>query len=142
MTDHPEIRGLVLDVLAHPDDPARKLILADRLEDGGADALAHAYRWMAARKKHPHERTHYPAKDGETPRRVPAAYRWAWHPDTLPAYRLRADRIPPSAVLPRLAYLAVGPASDQRLFPEFDEAVFALALGLEKLRKHHEATPS
>lgn len=132
--------ALLSAVLAEPGEPAHKLAMADLLLEEGADALAHAYRWMAARRKHPHHRTHYRlwSPEGETLRRVPADYSWAWWPPTVPDRVKSRERVYDVNKLPRLAFLATGRNRDRHLFGSFEEAVLALALGLDRMRVEFE----
>lgn len=131
------VYGAVID---QPLDPVHKLAYADILEEEeGADALAHAYRWMAGRGKHPHHRTHYRHPD-QALRKVPEAYSWAWWPAWVPSNVRSREVIHDRHVLPRLVFLAVG-GRDHLFCGSFDEAVMSLAYGLERMRLEREANP-
>lgn len=64
MTDHDTKQALIQGVIDNPTDNDRKLILADWLEEHGEGDLAHAFRWAAAKDRHP--------------RRSPAGKNYLW----------------------------------------------------------------
>lgn len=128
------MRSILSDTL----DPLHKLAYADILDEEGATALAHAYRWMAARDRHPHRRTHY--RTGHPWRKVPEQYGWAWWPTWAPSHVCSREVIRDANKLPRLVFLACGAGRGREhlFFGSFEEAVDALAFGLEKMRQDYE----
>ena len=53
MPADPDCAALFRGVLAAPSDPLPKLVLADWLDEHSKPVMAHAFRWCAARGRHP-----------------------------------------------------------------------------------------
>ena len=135
--------ALLRAILDDPADDLPRLAYADALEERGDPVLAHAYRWMAARGKRPHERMYYLHQDGDRKWRskVPDAYRWAWWPEWTHSSVRSREVIHDCHTLPRLVFLAVSRNRKHYFCGSLDDAVAALADGLELMRAQREANP-
>jgi uncharacterized protein (TIGR02996 family) len=113
-------------------DPTPILVLADWLEEQGADELAHAWRWIARRGYRPGKRTRPLA-------RIP----WAWwhgtsHEMESHPWDLADLRSHPEARLPMLLFRAMGlrgTAGPHIYCRSLVDAVRRLAKGLQVLRE-------
>ncbi len=123
--------AFVADVLRNPQDATPKQVYADRLDEHGRPDLAVAYRWMAARGRHPGLR------------RWPRARKpWAWWHERSLAMEYPAEhddiRRCPAAVLPPLVFRAFGPEdvlAAHAYSKTFEECVRGLADALKRLRE-------
>ena len=122
-------------------DPLHKLAYADVLEEAGRSALAYAYRWMAGWGKHPHRRAYYRNPDGSLRSKVPEQYGWAWWSVWTPSSVRSRELVHDRNTLPRMVFLAVARNRDHLFCGSFDDAVAALAAGLELMRTQREASP-
>lgn len=122
--------------------PGARLVLADWLDERGVEHdLSRALRWMAARGKAPHERTHYPIPGRPAGwtlgRRVPARFRFAWYREARPSWWVTVNRIPGESRLPALV-MAAGVnndlGADQKVFPTWEAAARWLATAIKRLR--------
>lgn len=116
-----------------PGDLAGYGAMADRLDELGYPALAHAYRWMQRRGKWPHKRTHYADPSGRPCRRVPGRFRWAWY-EGADAPRGAVGGVFPAA--PRATH-ALSPLllpGRQKVYASHQAAVMDLAKWLRELK--------
>lgn len=117
-------------ILLEPNDPGAKLAYADALEEQGYVILAFAYRWMARRGKHPHERQ----STIKLMRRPARQFAWAWWPEL--CHDKESKSAPTHAILPRLVLYAADCGALIRghcFYPSFTTAVTVLAGGLKHL---------
>jgi uncharacterized protein (TIGR02996 family) len=110
-------------------DPTPLLVLADWLEEQGADELAHAWRWMARRGYRPAKRTRRLA-------RIP----WGWWHGTSHEMEFHPEDLMdlgshPEARLPMLLFRAMGSAGPHIYCRSLVDAVGRLARGLQVLRE-------
>lgn len=112
------------------DDPSpdRKLVFSDWLLDHGREDEAHAYRWAAKWKRHPHMIN--------DPRRREARWGALYGRQMWPTIRGRAAHAAP--MLPRVVAIAVGPLvfkgdGTRRPHVPFQRAMLALAAALRLL---------
>lgn len=123
-----------------PGDLAGYGAMADRLDELGYHALAHAYRWMQRRGKWPHRRTQYIDPVTRKPgRKVPKRFRWAWYAEQtwhewVPAY--------PESKRSHHHLASLLMAAEQRVYPSHQAAVMDLAKWLQRLKDCYDLDPS
>ncbi len=122
-----------------PGDAAAYGAMGDLMDELGYAKRAHAYRWMARRRKWPHLRTNYANVTGGLgysvvkARKCPAKFRFAWYMETYGSAEAPAPGWPKSPIgnhwLPSILI-----PKEQHLYPSHAAAVEDLAKWLHKLR--------
>jgi hypothetical protein len=121
-----------------PGDFAAYGAVADALDEDGWNSLAHAFRWMALRQKHPHKRSNYRGWHSQKGRKVPGKHRWAWYSEAGRKWNIAEPIIDPDVCrLPPLLIMS----AEQKVFASHQAAVMWLAARLSDIGATYLAQP-